>query len=141
MTGHEQLVPDPTFRGGGLHCTGRNGSLLVHADADRHPNGPAFMQCLNLIVFLNRDWRTEFAGDLQLWARDGTRCVKSIKPDFNRAVLFESKGDTYHGHPEPLACPEGVFRLSLATYYYRVRLPDADSPPWRRQIDWLEADA
>jgi hypothetical protein len=28
--------------------------------------------------------------------------------------------DPFHGHPEPMTCPEGVFRRSIALYYYTV---------------------
>jgi len=35
-------------------------------------------------------------------------------------------GDTYwHGHPAPLACPEGRYRASVSAYYY-VAAPSPD---------------
>jgi hypothetical protein len=33
-------------------------------------------------------------------------------------VIFSTTDFSYHGHPEPLTCPEGMTRKSLALYYY-----------------------
>ena len=41
------------------------------------------------------------------------------RDDSLRAGVVFAHGDRFwHGHPEPLACPEGVARQSLAAYYY-----------------------
>ena len=42
--------------------------------------------------------------------------VKSIAPLFNRAVLFDTT-NAWHGLPEPITCPQGQYRKSLAVYY------------------------
>ena len=44
--------------------------------------------------------------------------VKSVTPVWNRCVIFNTDADSYHGHPDPLATPEGVLRRSVALYYY-----------------------
>lgn len=46
------------------------------------------------------------------------RCVTKISPQFNRLVIFNTTVTSYHGFPEPLNCPEGVTRKSIALYYY-----------------------
>jgi hypothetical protein len=33
-------------------------------------------------------------------------------------ALFKTSEISFHGHPAPLACPEGITRRSLAAYYY-----------------------
>ena len=43
--------------------------------------------------------------------------VKTIEPKFNRAILFDTTQDSWHGLPNPLTCPEGKYRKSLAVYY------------------------
>jgi hypothetical protein len=48
---------------------------------------------------------------------------KKILPVFNRCVLFNTSTFAYHGHPEPLLCPEGNSRKSLALYYYTATAP------------------
>jgi hypothetical protein len=139
LTGHYGLVPDPTFRGGGVHSTGRGGRLLIHADADRHPLGRWFSQRLNVIIFLNKNWRDAYGGALELWSRDGRSCVKRIAPTFNRTVICESGTDTFHGHPFPLNCPKQRSRLSLASYYYVIaRSRDKNYSGWNPRVRWIE---
>jgi len=41
-----------------------------------------------------------------------------VPPIFNRCVVFSTTNDSMHGHPLPLATPEGVERMSIALYYY-----------------------
>jgi hypothetical protein len=43
--------------------------------------------------------------------------VREVAPLFNRAVLFDTSQNSWHGLPEPLRCPLGVTRNSLAVYY------------------------
>ena len=33
-------------------------------------------------------------------------------------VIFTTADNAYHGHPEPLRCPDGNSRRSLALYYF-----------------------
>jgi hypothetical protein len=33
-------------------------------------------------------------------------------------AIFTTTNSSFHGHPEPLLCPEGVSRKSIALYYY-----------------------
>ncbi len=131
MMGVPGLVPDPTFSGCGLHSTGRGGRLLVHVDADRHPV-KAMRQRLNLILFLNPDWREEWGGHLELWDWETRKCAKRIAPKLGRAVIFETNRQTLHGHPQPLACPPERRRNTLAVYYYTVGGPEehSEETPW-----------
>jgi 2OG-Fe(II) oxygenase superfamily len=136
ITGISGLVPDLTFNGGGLHCTGRGGFLRVHADKDRHPRPLEFRQAVNAIVMLCDEWQAHYGGDLELWSHDGARCITSIRPAFNRLVVMESGPNTYHGHPKPLQCPEDRFRLTIASYYY-TRVDENASSQQTLQIRWL----
>ena len=45
-------------------------------------------------------------------------CVTKITPILNRCVIFNTDYDSFHGHPEPMTCPENVYRKSIALYYY-----------------------
>ena len=47
-----------------------------------------------------------------------SECVHKVLPVFNRCVVFTTSDDSWHGHPDPLACPQGMTRKSIATYYY-----------------------
>ena len=124
LTDEPELTADATFNGGGLHRTGRGGRLRIHVDMVRHPRPDRFDQAANIIIFINPVWLPEYRGHLELWSRDASHKCVSIQPLFNRLVLFRSNRQTYHGHPEALQCPEGMFRTSIATYYYVPRRPD-----------------
>jgi hypothetical protein len=117
VTGIANLIADPSFEGGGLHQIVRGGKLAVHADFNRHRNYNLDRR-LNLLLYLNKDWRDEYGGHLQLWDRDMTRCEAKVLPLFNRVMIFGTTDFTYHGHPDPLQCPESMTRKSLALYYF-----------------------
>ncbi len=126
LTGIDGLIPDPYFIGGGLHQIERGGFLKVHADFNWHEK-MRLDRRLNLIVYLNRDWQESYGGALQLWDAEMTHCVKQVYPLLNRAVLFYTFDRGFHGHPDPLACPEGETRKSLALYYYTNGRPANES--------------
>jgi hypothetical protein len=117
VTGIPDLIPDPTFTGGGLHQIIPGGKLGVHTDFNRHDRY-GLDRRVNALVYLNKDWKEEFGGHLELWNRDVTECGARILPIFNRLAVFGTNDFTYHGHPHPLQCPEGMTRKSLALYYY-----------------------
>lgn len=137
LTGTTSIIPDPTFNHCGQHSTGRGGRLMVHTDANRHPIKNKFHQHYNLIYFLNQDWKEEYGGHLELWSRDAKRCVKRILPVFNRIVLFDTGKYSYHGHPEPLTCPAGRRRNSLAVYYYVPDRPNDENYKGIQPITWV----
>lgn len=117
LTGIDGIIPDPHFAGGGLHQIERGGYLKMHVDFNRNEK-IRLDRRLNLLVYLNKDWKEEYGGYLELWDKDITQCEKKILPIFNRCVIFSTTDFSYHGHPEPLTCPEGQTRKSLALYYY-----------------------
>lgn len=122
LTGIEKLISDPYFEGGGLHRIERGGFLKIHADFNRHPT-LGLDRRINALLFLNRDWREEWGGHLELWNRSMTRCVRKVTPVLNRCVIFNTTDHAYHGHPDKLDSPPGVSRRSLALYYYTSERP------------------
>jgi hypothetical protein len=125
LTGIEGLVADPDYLGGGLHETRSGGHLSIHADFNLHPK-MKLERRLNLLLYLNEDWPTDWGGDLELWDREMKACRVRVAPLLGTAVIFNTDADSYHGHPEPLACPPHRARRSIATYYYTA--PRAPSP-------------
>lgn len=130
MTGIEGLIADPYFIGGGLHEIMPGGHLSVHADFNIH-NEMKVERRLNLLVYLNEDWDPAYGGELELWDRGMGAKVRSVAPLLGRAVVFNTAHDSFHGHPEPLACPPGRSRRSIATYYYTAFEADVAAPPAR----------
>ena len=122
LTGIPDLIADPGLYGGGVHRILTGGKLSVHADYNFHPITKLHRR-VNLLLYLNKDWKEEWGGDLQLWNKDMSMCVKKILPIFNRAVIFNITSDAYHGHPGPLKSPEGIDRLSFALYYFTKERP------------------
>jgi hypothetical protein len=126
LTGIAGLLADPSLEGGGLHQSARGGYLNIHADFTGHPHRPTWRRRVNLLVYMNEGWQDEYGGHLEFWSRDVKRCVQRILPVFNRAVIFNTDADSFHGHPEPLACPPHLTRKSLALYYFT-----AETRPFR----------
>jgi Rps23 Pro-64 3,4-dihydroxylase Tpa1-like proline 4-hydroxylase len=117
LTTIDGLIPDPYFDGGGFHEIRKGGKLGVHADfrinEQLHLN-----RRLNMLIYLNQDWEADYGGNLEIWDKSMKQCCASIAPIFNRCVIFSTDADTYHGHPDPLDCPENRTRKSVALYYY-----------------------
>lgn len=117
LTGMQGLIPDPHFVGGGLHQIPRGAKLELHADFNRY-TALKLDRRINALFYLNKDWDPEWGGALEMWDRNMTERRQSVLPIFNRLVVFSTTSDSYHGHPDPLACPDNVTRKSIAFYYY-----------------------
>lgn len=125
FTGIEKLTPDPDLFGAGIHQSRPGGFLDVHADFTIHPE-LQMRRILNGLIYFNPDWKEDYRGYLELWDREVRRCVQRIAPAYNRCVLFETSDISFHGHPDPLACPEDMARKSLTVYYYRPWVSPAE---------------
>lgn len=117
LTGIQGLIPDPYLAGGGLHKIPPGGKLGVHVDFNGHSKMNVFRR-LNVLIYLNKDWKEEWGGHFELWDHKKKGCVKKVLPLFNRMAIFTTTSTSFHGHPEPLQCPEDRNRISLALYYY-----------------------
>jgi hypothetical protein len=125
ITGIPELVPDTKLVGGGLHRIERGGKLSVHLDFSHHPTN-GLNRRLNLLIYLNKDWSEAYGGRLELWSRDMKRCEQTVLPVFNRCVIFSTSHFSYHGHPDPLTCPEDESRKSIALYYFSHGRPASE---------------
>lgn len=134
LTGISSLLPDPSLRGGGIHQTGPGGLLQVHADFNQHPVY-GLDRRMNVLIYLNKNWQEEYGGHIELWNKELTVCQQRILPIAGRCVIFNTTSDSWHGHPEPLACPEGMMRRSIALYYYTNGRPEAEMQP-RHKVIW-----
>jgi len=123
LTGIEGLIPDPYFGGGGLHQIEPGGFLKIHADFNVHPKLKLDRR-LNMLVYLNKDWRDEWGGHLELWNTAMTERRQRILPAFNRTVIFSTTDTSFHGHPHPLTAPPGRTRKSVSLYYYTAGRPE-----------------
>jgi hypothetical protein len=116
ISGIRDLLWDDTYAGGGMHQTGSHGLLDVHVDFNRLPSTGNFRR-LNLLLYLNPTWSSDWGGALELWDRDVQKCHHTIEPALNRCVIFETSERSFHGVTR-LTCPPDVSRISFALYFY-----------------------
>lgn len=129
LSGIDHLLPDPHMAGGGLHLSRQGDHLGIHADFNWHEKLQAHRR-LNLLVYLTpQPWQENWGGALELWKTDASERVAIVPPVFNRAVLFTTRSDTFHGHPVPWAAPAGIYRQSIALYYYTTCRPESEQRP------------
>ena len=108
-----------------MHQIENGGYLGIHADfnwleklrLDRR---------VSILFHLNEDWKEEYGGALELWDKDIKNCEKKLHPYLNNVCIFSTDNKSYHGHPDPLSCPENITRNSIALYYYSAGRPDSD---------------
>ena len=119
----ERILPDRSLSGGGLHEIKRGGVLKVHTDFNKHPTKNLDRR-INVLIYLNKKWKKNYGGELELWNKDMKKCVKKILPTFNTMVIFSTNDFTNHGHPRYLNCPKNISRKSVATYYFSKGRPN-----------------
>lgn len=118
LTGITSLLPDWSMDGGGLHQTLRGGHLNVHADFTTHHVKENWSRRVNILLYLNEEWREEWGGQLELWDKEMTAPQAKVQPAGNRMLVFTTTADSFHGHPDALTCPEDLARCSMALYYF-----------------------
>ena len=121
LTGIPNLISDPMLEGGGLHQSGPGGYLNVHTDFSMH----------HFHTQLAPARESDSVSEPELAARSGAersncgnaemkRCAAKYPPMVNHALIFTTDERSLHGFPDPLTCPAGQSRKSLALYYYTV---------------------
>jgi hypothetical protein len=128
---NETVFVDKEFYGGGIH-QGKAGSFLdMHADFNYHPLKETWFRNLNLLLYLNKDWKPEYKGHLKL-EHSETGDKTDVPVPFNRFVMMHSRGYTLHGY-EPIKFPEGTFRTSIAAYAFTLHdkpIEDSRTTVW-----------
>jgi hypothetical protein len=117
LTGRDLFV-DPAFHGGGFHQSGDGGYLDTHVDFNMHPLHSDWLRTLNVLLYLNKDWKPEYDGRLMIKSSpDGD--TTAIEPLFNRGLIMVTDDHTFHGFKK-MSLPAGVTRKSIATYAYEL---------------------
>ena len=114
-----KLIPDPYFSGGGLNISRRGGLLDVHVDGNYH-DATGLNRRTNLLIYLNKQWESDWGGEFGLYDAKGEHCLKKVPPLFNRCVIFDSHDYSFHGLPDPINFPENIDRKSIILYYYTL---------------------
>ena len=121
----EKLISDPELNGGGLHEIKSGGMLKIHTDFRKHPSLDLDRR-VNVLIYLNKNWKLNYGGDLELWDKNMKFCGKKIQPLFNKIVIFSTNDFSNHGHPEPIQCPKDISRKSIALYYFSKGRPESE---------------
>jgi len=128
ITNIKGLITDYTFFGGGTHENLHEQELDPHVDFN-YDERNGYHRRLNLIIYLNKEWQSEWGGCLDLHSNPRspeTDQVISFLPTFNRCAIFETNEYSWHGFRK-IQLPEDkrhLSRKSLSIYLY-----SKDRPP------------
>jgi hypothetical protein len=115
-----KIYSDSGLHGGGWHIHKTGGKLNTHLDYSLHPK-LGLQRKLNIIIYMNPNWKEEWGGALGFWGNESAEkpgdLITSVWSKFNRAVIFDTTQNSWHGLPDPIACPHNEARQSLAAYY------------------------
>ena len=111
------LIPDIHLHGAGYMRCGTGDSLKIHTDFNWQDD-IKLNRVLTLVIYLNEGWQENWNGDIQLWDKENKECVKRYFPDWGNCVIWEYDEYGFHGHPNPLACPNGEYRDGFRLFYY-----------------------
>ena len=118
ITNNKRLFLDKSLDGGGFHKVLNKGYLNVHVDFTSHYKLRNWKRVLNLLIYFNKNWKKKYNGYLQFYDSKGQEKKVSIKPKYNRCVIFNTNETSFHGHPESLNLPKNKSRKSFAVYFY-----------------------
>lgn len=121
----ENLEFDPYLHGGGIHMSPKHGRLNMHLDYEKHPHSEK-QRRLNIIYYVNKEWNKDWNGDCQLWDKEMKECIVKCYPKRNRAIVFETIEQSWHGLPDKIKCPQAEFRKSMAYYYISPLINKSD---------------
>lgn len=113
----QDLLPDPTLFGGGMHESRKGGYLKLHSDFI-YIRKRKVKRMLNLLIYLNKNWDEKWGGAIELWDPKMENNFLKVYPHINNAVVFRTDTESNHGFPDPIKCPENEGRKSIAVYYY-----------------------
>ncbi len=133
LSGIPDLLLDPKMFGGGTHENLHGQELDAHVDFN-YDESRQLHRRLNLIVYLNKGWRTEWGGAIEIHSnprRPLENQIRAFDPTFNRCVMFETNEYSWHGFPK-IQLPEDkrdLSRKSISIYLYTKERPVEEIAP------------
>lgn len=133
ISGIPDLILDPKMYGGGTHDNRHGQELDPHVDFN-YDEAQQLHRRLNLIVYMNKEWRSEWGGAIEIHSnpRDpATNSISSYDPLFNRCVMFETNERSWHGFPRINLPPDKrhFTRKSISIYLYTKDRPAEEIAP------------
>lgn len=133
ISGVPDLILDPKMYGGGTHESRHGQELDPHVDFN-YDEAQQLHRRLNVIVYLNKGWRTEWGGAIEIHSnpRDPAHNqIRAFDPIFNRCVMFETNEISWHGFPKIDLPPDrrDLSRKSISIYLYTTTRPAGEIAP------------
>ena len=133
LSGIPDLILDPKLYGGGTHDNRHGQELDAHVDFN-YDEAQQLHRRLNLIVYLNEGWKTEWGGAIEIHSnpRDpASNRIRAYDPLFNRCVMFETNEYSWHGFPKINLPPDKrhLSRKSISIYLYTKERPREEVAP------------
>tara|TARA_B100001093_G_scaffold503760_1_gene558595 strand:+ start:17 stop:835 length:819 start_codon:yes stop_codon:yes gene_type:complete len=135
----KHLLPDPYLVGAGYMKSFRGDSLKIHSDFNWNEECQTH-RALSLILYFTPDWKPEWHGDLQFWDFEKKRKVVSYPPKMGNMVLWKYHKRGFHGHPNPIDCPEDKFRVGFRFFYYISDSKHDWRDPPHKSLYWYDKD-
>ena len=114
-----KLISDPGLHGGGIHVHKNGGKLNPHLDYFIHPKLKQIRK-LNILIYLSEGWKPVNGGHLGFWEKNKDNSLKLCKeffPKFNRAIIFDTTQNSWHGLSRAVKCNNKQYRKHFAVYY------------------------
>lgn len=135
ISGGKEVFVDPKNYGGGLHQGRGNSKLDMHLDFNYHPENKLWYREMNILLYMNKDWKSEHKGHLDIEdLRTGE--TKSIPVNWNSMIIQQCAPFSLHGYALT-NFPEDKYRTSVATYAYQKHIRNIEDP---RTTDWFVDD-
>jgi len=131
------LEYDPYCHGGGLHMMPKHGRLNIHLDYEIHPITNKKRR-LNIVLYMNDEWNESWNGDTQLWDKTMSKCMVKSFPKGNRALIFVTNDNSWHGIPDKIICPKNVFRKTIAFYYVSENIINDKKLEYRTKASFVK---
>jgi hypothetical protein len=113
------LIPDPLLYAGGLSMMSKGDFLHPHIDNSHDVNRRHYRR-LNLLYYVTPGWDDASGGNFELWDRE-RRTPKVLVSKFNRLVVMETNGTSYHSVNEVQEADQP--RCCVSSYYFSERSP------------------
>lgn len=116
LTGIDGLFTNFDSLGQGVHQGAKDSYLDVHIDVNVNVEKKIWRR-VNLLIYLNKYWKPEYGGDIELWDPAMKNCVVKYPPLMNKALIFVTDKNSPHGYSK-INIPEGESRKSYYAYFY-----------------------
>jgi Rps23 Pro-64 3,4-dihydroxylase Tpa1-like proline 4-hydroxylase len=128
------LIPDIHLHGAGYMRCGTGDSLKIHTDFNWQGE-IKLNRVLTLVIYLNKEWKQSYNGDIQFWDKENKECIKKYFPNWGNCIVWEYDECGFHGHPNQLDCPDGEYRDGFRLFYYTSNSTN-DNP--HRSLYWFD---